>query len=93
MQIRLTLCTREWREPKKDFTNKSASKHGVRSDHYIGSAFSMLYDLIERPPAIATDSAYLLLSKNNQFILYTHNIDLSLISFLPHQNWPYLHIY
>ena len=78
---------------KKKFTNKSASNHGVRSDHYIGSTFSMLYENIDRPLAVANDSAYLILSENNQFIVYTHNFGLSLISFLPHQNWPYLHIY
>ena len=89
----LTLCTPEWREAKKKFTNKSTNKHGVRPDHYIGSAFSMLCDQVERPLDVAIDSACLLLSESNQFIVYTHNIDLSLISFLPHQNRPYLHIY
>ena len=28
---------------KKNFTNKSANKHGVQKTHYIGIAFSMLY--------------------------------------------------
>ena len=89
----LTLCTREWREAKNYFSNKSANKHGVRKTHYTCITFSMLYDHIERPLAIAIDSACLLLSENNQSIVYTHNIGLSLIRFLPHQNWPYLHIY
>lgn len=92
-EYNLTLCTREWREAKNYFSNKSANKHGVRKTHYTCSTFSMLYDHIERPLAIAIDSACLLLSENNQFIVYTHNIGLSLIRFLPHQNWPYLHIY
>ncbi len=91
----LFLSMTDGQESGKKFTtyNKSASNHGVRSDHYIGSAFSMLYDRIERPIAIATDSACLILSENNQFIVYTHNIDLSLISFLPHQILLNLHIY
>ncbi len=78
---------------QKKITNKSANKHDVRPDHYIGSAFSMLYDHLERLLDLAMDSACLLLSKSNQFIVSTHNIDLSLISFLPHQNWANLHIY
>ena len=89
----LTLCTPCGTQGKKKFTNKSANKHDVRPDHYIGSAFSMLCDHLQRLLDVAMVSACLLLSESNQFIVYTHNIDLSLISFLPHQNWPNLHIY
>ena len=78
---------------KKKFTNKSANKHGVRKSHYTGSAFSMLYDHIERQLAIAIDSACLLLSENNQSIVYTRKIDISLISSLPQQKWPNSHIH
>ncbi len=49
--------------------------------------------IIERPLAFTNDSVCLILTENNQSIVCTHNFDLSLISFLPNQNWQYLHIY
>ena len=65
----------------------------MASDPIIARLACYTYDHIERPLANAIDSACLILSESNQFIVYTHNIDLSLISFLPHQNLPYLNIY
>ena len=51
-------------------------------NHYIGNAFSILFGDFEASPVIVIDCAPLLLSESNQFIVYTHIIDLSLISSL-----------
>ena len=51
-------------------------------NHYIGNAFSILCGNFEASLVIVIDCAPLLLSESNQFIVYTHIIDLSLISSL-----------
>ena len=61
--------------------------------HCIGNTFSFKYSPIQRSLAIDIDSACFYYPGNNQSIVYTHYIGLSLIGSLPSQNRLYWHIH
>jgi len=61
--------------------------------HYIGNTFSIQYSLFQLFLEQLADSACFYYSENNQYIVYTHYIELSLIGSLPRRNWHIWHIY
>ena len=89
----LTLCAAQRHKAKKNPTYKTTYKMAQPKTHYIGDTFSIQYSLFQLFLEQRADSACFFYSENNQSIVYTHYINLSLIGSLPHRNRHILHLY